>query len=82
MPLCHCDGPPHPYDPSWCINPKFDGGYIPRNHGGLGQSPGRVPINIVQGTYFLGTEPLPTDEHERTIALRYYELGYQEGRRQ
>jgi hypothetical protein len=24
MTTCHCDGPPHPYDPSWCIRPRFD----------------------------------------------------------
>jgi hypothetical protein len=20
--MCHCDGPEHPYDPSWCPPPK------------------------------------------------------------
>jgi hypothetical protein len=28
--LCGCDGPPHQYDPSWCIRPRFlDGGHLP-----------------------------------------------------
>jgi hypothetical protein len=26
MALCSCDGPPHTYDPSWCVNPRFGPG--------------------------------------------------------
>jgi hypothetical protein len=26
MTMCHCDGPPHPYDPSWCGVGRGDNG--------------------------------------------------------
>lgn len=37
------------------------------------------PINVVQGHYFLGTEPLPDDPVEREKAVHWYQLGYIDG---
>lgn len=29
MALCHCDGPPHTFDPSWCVNGLKPAGDLP-----------------------------------------------------
>lgn len=36
MALCRCDGPPHTYDPAWCI-----GGIVPVDGVGLPMQPAR-----------------------------------------
>lgn len=37
--MCNCDGPQHPYDPSWC---RPSGGYIPGNESIILVDPGHV----------------------------------------
>lgn len=37
------------------------------------------PVNIVQGKYFLGTDPLPEDPKDMEIALTWYRKGVKDG---
>jgi hypothetical protein len=42
--LCSCDGPPHPYSPSWCVS-----GPVPRPPGWPAPGTPGVTIVIIQG---------------------------------
>lgn len=49
MALCVCDGPPHPYDPSWCV-----GGLKPERGDSRGAS-GSVPPLVRQQSHAAST---------------------------
>ena len=44
--LCSCDGPPHQYDPSWCVS-----GPVPRPKNWGNQNDGQGNTTIIVNVY-------------------------------